>query len=1183
MPNINLLKNSRIGVTTFENDQTLEEENLSTALFEPRLVIGFSRVGIPNKVVRISNTSDRRRYFGEIDQFLESRGCYFHRFIDICLQEGPVLALNLLALDNSENGDKVDYQSLSTSPSTTNAVKIREYYSSFFSKERMWNPSKDNLVSIINSNIESKDKIISFVNLGQTPCSVLIKKSDKIQEFDVYAHEYYGGIENVPYYISPFDKLSEYFVDVKIVRGDFTNYSNLSTDPVYSKYFNDSGLKKESVVSLEGSSDFNVILSTTGCILPDIIDGTGTNYSIDAIINRTQISTGVFCSINMDTLNDLLSENHTLIDLIGHSLVEEDSEIDSVNFLSYKFNLLENLIYTKKETFTSDNVPLSSADSYQNSPGINENGLFSNRLTLDGLVVQADLLPKHSIIELNDSKYGTLNSFATSAADTLISYTHPDKSSEGSFYYTIKSINTGTKTIVINGQHPDLGYDMVGESIYVTDGVSKYYFKIESFVVSSENNHTSIVVVDGTNLTNISTQFKVTWSAGYIILSADEDDNKIVIKGSWDFADISGDLTADTIYIKFNDGKTGSCIFTASEILSTGNTQLTLSDCDIITVGGSSQDYITLEKMSELIFSPAYITFGVRGLTRPVVTADNIKIVYTPDVVEITSGKVRAYKYSQLFKDWESGILVSGDSYYKEITGPTVKEYYLGISHVVDFNNIECLLITNYLDISLTTTDSEVMVFGNKKKLPNGTFESVVSTDLAISSKVGNINEKIQLSSTFDNNTKIRLTSTNGDKLKVGDYVNSIYENDGIIKNYLSPILTKKKVIIDNTTFFDITLPRSAKIFIESSLYYIEKYRSFDDFVDSYNLFSLSGFKLTDYHLPGNSLNKYEQLVKILSVIDNTNLKESLTDRNLVDYQYVVDSFDSLITNEVYPKTILSKLCKDQEKSFAFLNGPSISAFTNSTDPIFSSSVTNKVFEPIYLKTGGNLEFGPSVVFSPPSELNGAKYSAMVGPYIEYLKANGQRIKIPLAAHISNLFIRKDRNGDTYKVAAGTTRGFLNDPRIVGIENISQNDLGFFKDIGYNCVINKSGYGMILYGNYTCYRKDSALSNLDIRDMLGSVERLIENLLDRYVFENNTPRTRIDVFNDLTDLLYPLKGEAFFDYEIKIDETNNNNEILNNSYGLVKVDIYPLSYIEKFFNVLNIKKGKPIEASGFQF
>lgn len=1184
--NINLFDIKKPGVTIIETSTNDQELNNTGVLSEERLIVGFSRVGPFNKVVRLETIEQRNRVFGGIDSFLEKRGSYFHRFIDICLQEGPVLAINLLPLNNESDGDKVEFASFSTTPQISNPNKIKELYAAFYSKERMWEASESNFKAIVDSNIETKDSILSFVNLSQSQYSILIKKAEATRDFDIYAHEYFGK-ENVPPYMNSLDKISDYFVDVKIIRGNFTDYSTLSTDAVYSKYFNTNGLKNESVSLLEGSTDFDVVLSVTGSIVPDILDGSGISYSIDNIINNFLSSIGLFCTINDDYLLSLAEEDFSVIDMVGHSLVDEDQTIENVDFLSYKFSLLENIIYTKKETFTEDNVPIADgSDHYQNSVGKGENGLFSNRITLDGTDVQANITPNVSLVKLNNgTKYATIKNYSTSSGNTIITYTHPDKAGEGIFSYLVDSVDAANSNVVIKGVHGDLDLGLTGEDFYLTNGISKYYFEIAGFDVDGPNNVTTFNVTDATNLSNIDTNYKATWSAAYKILEVDEANSKVTIDGSWDFTTISSNLTANTVYLKTNSGTTGTLVFSGHTIDADGDTTLTITAASTELANGTTYNLVSLGELEELVNNPYYVTFGFDSITRPNISANNAQIVYTPDVVKIEDSKLVAYKNSVPYIDWESGKLAQGDIYYKEITGPTDKAYYISIQKLLDEDGIDRIVINNFTDQDLSVEDSEAVALGNKKKIGDA-YEAVSPSEIAFSSRIGNINEKILIEGTYDSGTRVRMLSTAADKVKVGDLINTQVNNNGITKNYLTPILTKKKVVVADTIYYDITLVRPVKVILISASYYIERYKTFNDFTDSFNLTSLSGFTMGEYHMPGGFLTKYDQLEKILGVITNTNLEDSLTDRNIVDFRYLVDSFDSLITNELYPKTILSNLCAKQGRSFAILNGPSIESFTNSVapGPIFSSIGNNRVFEASYIPSGGNIDLNPDFKYSHPGTSNGAKHSMVAGPYLTYVKNNGQRIKIPAAAHASNLSVAKNRTGDRFKPAAGPVRGFIRDPRVIGVEYISENDVQYFTEIGYNPFINKRGYGIIMYGNQTNYLKDSPLANLHVRDMLGTVERLIEYVLERYIFDNNTARTRFQVYEDLDALLYPLKDEgAFYDYSIQIDSNNNNGSVLDGSYGIVEVNIWPVSPIKSFICELNIKKGSGIEVSGFNF
>jgi len=1172
MNNINLLDIRRPGVTTLEVDNTATDRAVEDVIFEERLIVGFSRKGAFNTVTRISSVSDRRRVYGEIDEFLEKRGSYFHRMIDIALQEGPVLALNLLPVNNTEDGgDYVDYTSLSVSPQNTNSGVIKDLYSKFYEKERFWRPSTSNFLQIINSNTLTRDSILSFVNVGQEKYSILIKKTDSVVPFDKYIQEYYNTDQEVPAYLNPLDRLSDYFVDVIVLKGDFTNYSKLSTDPTYSKYFDSNGLKNSALASLKTSRDFNVVLSVTGSLIPNLLDGSGISYSIDTLINSYMSSLGLLCVINDDYLNSLSAEDLSVFDLTGHSLT--NSDVTQVDYLSYKFNLLENLEYTKRLSHTSVEYTLFDGVSYQNSIGNNDYGLFLNRIKYDGISIQSNIIPNVSLVEMDNDDYGVIKSYVTSSGDTIINYTHPDKRNEGSFFYYVDSVTSNSR-ITIEGEHPDFE-DMEGYSIYVTDGNVKYYFDVEDYTVDSSNSLTIIDLVADEDVELLNTNFKVTWGAGYKVNVIVDD--VININGVWD--NLDDITTSNTLYLKTNSGITGELEY-SSFIVSDTTTDITITSAILDGV-----DLLATDTLSELVNNSTYVSFGSDGIRRPKIV-DTVKntIVPIPDKVIIENDSLYAYKGSQIYSDWESGVLTSQDVYYKEVTSPitAIIPYYVSIAKTKDKTNIDVLKINLYTDINLTILTEDVISFGNKKKLLDGTYETVGNNQIAISSKIGNINKKYQITSTFDNNTRVRLTSAIGEDLKVGDMINTT-ENE---KTYLSPILNKKKIVIGNDIFYDITTVRPVNVFFEGGNYYIERYLKINSFTPNYNLIGLSGFKLNDYHLPGDFLNKDTQLRKILGVLENTNLIETLTDKNYIDFYYIVDTFDSLITNGLEPKNILSRLAKKQGRSVAIINAPSIKMMADSQvpAPIFTSLENNlRVFDAKYILTGGNLDVSSDYLLSLPNEEDGSKYTCVVTPYFRYLKTNGQNMMLPPSAHTSNLFVRRNNSSNPYRISAGVDWGYVGDSSILGVEIFNEPDLDYLDSVGYNTFINKRGYGIVLYGNNTAYQTTlSSLNKLHVRDMLNKIERRIEDILTKYIFSNNTARTRYLVYEDVNTYLRGLRGTAFNDYSIKIDSENNTPDLINRNFGVIEISIFPISGIEKFINILTIDKVSGVQSSGFR-
>jgi len=280
-------------------------------------------------------------------------------------------------------------------------------------------------------------------------------------------------------------------------------------------------------------------------------------------------------------------------------------------------------------------------------------------------------------------------------------------------------------------------------------------------------------------------------------------------------------------------------------------------------------------------------------------------------------------------------------------------------------------------------------------------------------------------------------------------------------------------------------------------------------------------------------------------------------------------------------------LAQKHSQSIAFINAPPVREFVNSAAPgpiftTFTSGTAARIFKPEYIATGGNLELSPDFLYSLPTEANGAKYCALFGPNLKYQRNDGQIISMPPAAHISNIFVSKINSGNIYDIAAGVIKGRITDGAVVGLEyDFTEADLGFFESFGYNSIINKRGYGIVLYGNYTAYqRRTSPLNALHVRDNLNSIERDIELILERYLFQKNTQRTRFEIRDNIRELLFGLIGTAIENFKVTIENPNSSG-FIDPTLGIVNIEVEPIVGLEKFLNIVTINKNSGTQTSGF--
>jgi hypothetical protein len=343
------------GVYTLEYDQS---ENIILAPQTVRLVVGFSKKGPFNTPVFCQDIKTARIIFGDIDKSLERKGSFFHRALATTLQLGPCFALNLLALDNDSNtGDKSVYKSFSVDTAEANGTPASKLLSSYFNKERFWFADTEYFLGTVNGTgtkpedfAGDKAKLLHFTNVGQVPISIIVRKSN-IKGFDISVKEWYGqvGIEK-PEFLNEQDFISDFFVDVIAIKGDWSDHVKLADDPTFGTYFDKNGLIQSKLTDFLSISEVTLVGSFTGTIIPDFLDQNGINQFIETIINGSVGTTGLFCAVNKNAIDEL-SVNASKIDLVGHHLIDALTlGQEEINFLSYRAPLVEDNLFAKNET-----------------------------------------------------------------------------------------------------------------------------------------------------------------------------------------------------------------------------------------------------------------------------------------------------------------------------------------------------------------------------------------------------------------------------------------------------------------------------------------------------------------------------------------------------------------------------------------------------------------------------------------------------------------------------------------------------------------------------------------------------------------------------------------------------------------------------------------------------------------
>ena len=301
---------------------------------------------------------------------------------------------------------------------------------------------------------------------------------------------------------------------------------------------------------------------------------------------------------------------------------------------------------------------------------------------------------------------------------------------------------------------------------------------------------------------------------------------------------------------------------------------------------------------------------------------------------------------------------------------------------------------------------------------------------------------------------------------------------------------------------------------------------------------------------------KVEWQNKILGVIsDYEGLRNGLLSQAEIDYRYIVDSFETYPTEGVELKSQLSYLAKSKELCFAILNYPSVRAMVSAglaTNGVFD---VNKAVKSLLL----------------PTESNGASFCAFYTP----LKFSDGYIDtiVPSAGLVSNLFMGKYNGRFAYSIVAGPNYGNISYQQLVGPDyHYSQEELHVIEPYGVNCMIYRPTFGTFINANQTAKQTPkSALSSINVRELVIYLQSEIGKVLQSYQWEFNNPVTRNAIKTKADIICAQAKANGGIQQFLNVmDESNNTPDIIDNEMCVLSTHIEPGRGMGKMIHELTI-------------
>lgn len=1176
------------GTYRFEFDKS---QVVSIPANQTRLLVGFSKKGPFNTPVFVPDTSFFKQVFGDIDRNLERKDSYFHRSCLVALERGPILALNLLSLDQTDEVNFIKLGTAATPEAQNNNGALAEYQK-FFNRDKFFFPDTDAFLDNVSANrttlsSSTTNDLLDFVNLGQNPISIIVKKAANanVASFNVTVEEFYGAA-NVPGFLNKDSLISDFMVDVFVLGGNFggdfntaTPYERFNADPTFQPYFDKTlGIKRRKFDSdttdtllqeFFNESEVSLIAQYTACLLPDFVDLIGNNLFIENVINADSPTTGLFCTVNQDLFSgDFLIDGVAGgIDLIGHNIeYSQTSGIqDDVNFLSYHSSIVSDLSYqrtaqvTRNETIQTGSITETFVVESVANPDTGQGGAVYE---IDG-----EIKPQLSLIR------GGVYTFDVSHASNA---NHPLRFRVGG-----PGSDQFTQGVVITGTQGTAGATVVFTVPNNAPNTLQYYC----------TNHPLYMGNTITISTGSSVSVSVTTLSGGSI--------QIQVAGSTSnsFFDAFANMTANTAT------EVGSFIKGAISgkfipVLSV-NVTSTVVSVVVSSVGGiTTADFPTQN-----------------GSVYTYINEEDINFTSQEFSAASTNSQIIGSYGSTLFSQFANGILTNGDEAVYSI-GNTEYTSYL-VFNAVDYGfvhtgaptttnnkvqisdpafNLPVVRVTAYEEDGFVnqTPKSEFNIDSTTNYFLKSNGDDYGAHILGIQTLKGSVNQSISIIADFTtepllkpNQILILSTVLQAADITVGNYLLNSEGSISIPHSRLTRInqvqggktTSQFPVIPANTTALLVTCQSEISITEIDNVKHIELYYPIDTWVDHLNIFALDGFKLdVTKHVPNGSNDRQNEILN--GTLGGTNLFKALTDRETINFRYVVDTFGNGI--EAGSKSVLTNLCQTRKNAFAILNAPSSKDFKGNINPQFTD-LTGSLSSRL-ISTGGDLSKNPTVRYSLPATTQGGSFGAFYYPNL-VVRDLGKNIIVPPAAYVSNNFIAKYENALPWSLVAGVRRGVVGGTGVVGLEiNLDLSDREFLEPFGLNPIVFQSGTGPTIFANKTAQQTPkSALSSINVRECVIFIQDGIDAILKNYLFEFNTAQTRLEIKTLADNFLSTVQNDdGVFDFRNIMDETNNTPDVIDNNIGILDTFIEPVRGMEILVQRTTILRTGAISSGNFQ-
>jgi hypothetical protein len=514
-----------------------------------------------------------------------------------------------------------------------------------------------------------------------------------------------------------------------------------------------------------------------------------------------------------------------------------------------------------------------------------------------------------------------------------------------------------------------------------------------------------------------------------------------------------------------------------------------------------------------------------------------------------------------------------------EVVENVVDEELTSVDLIYDVNS------KHYLKMYLDSNGNLYTDFTDVLLESTSTIDTIANNTVYVQSDKSNLKQTIEIEQAtgyVSVPNKILVNGSRYTELKVGDFLEAdttsvTLEVGQTFKRKLTRVLSKRQYA-GNTALSEITCDSAIKRTVFNGDYQTTRYSSIDQYASTYKAITLKGFKIREASMPNGTEDRQSKVLNL--VAKGTPLFKALTNKEAIDFRYLVDSFGLGLTER--SKQQLVDICGERLDVFGFINMPSIRSFKNSSSPSFVNS--EGVLQAEFIAKGGDPESNPAFLYSF-GDGDGVTSVGYFTPYV-VVNDNGRPLDFPPASFAATTYIRKHISNVSsvtpWTIAAGVTNGKITN--IAGLEiDFDPSDIEFLNPAQINPIVLKRNRGYVIETENTALTLyKSALSYIHVREVLIELERELSRMLLDYQWKFNTPdvRSEIKLRADVICETYVSKN-GLYNYFNKMDDENNTAEVIDNQIGVLDTYVEPIKGMGIIVNNITILRTGAIAAGGF--